>query len=588
MLETFASWVMIAVTVYGSGLAGRRLINKIFGYELQARGSVICTGLVLCTLYAETCSLFGGVNGAAVSVVSLILFLASAISAAISFKEIKGKKAEQDKSFAVAFVIVSAFVLYFALFAAGVAPRDWDSYNYHAQSIRWIEEYGAVLGLGNLHTRLAYNSAFLCLQALFSFSQVAGKSLHSLNGLLWAFGVIASVTGLKCIKEKKIFLSDIMRLLLISVLFRYECLFRISSPGTDLFPMIICAFIFISWADLHEKKEEDIRPYVLLALFGMFAVSVKLSALSVVLFTVLPAVKLIKDKKRSLFIKFALTDLLVILPYCIRSFIISGYLVYPVEVTALNVSWRIPAFTAESDSMAIKLFARVGNDWKYEDAALDIFEWFPLWIKQESGFMAFMIIAALISSGVILAYSVINMLRKKYDGLCFLETVAAAGFFFLLFTAPSVRFGVWWIMLIPVLVLYRLIKALRDRYTEKADKLWLAVPVLMILCAVVNIVDYTVIELRSGNAGLFSITAQDYADEGACDASVKISGMDFYYPDTGGSNIPNGYRGFPGSETKDTLEKIELRGNDLRDGFKVKDEYKDTDYDFQGKIVDKR
>ena len=27
---------------------------------------------------------------------------------------------------------------------------------YHAQSIRWIEDYGAVKGLGNIHNRFAY------------------------------------------------------------------------------------------------------------------------------------------------------------------------------------------------------------------------------------------------------------------------------------------------------------------------------------------------------------------------------------------------------------------------------------------------
>ena len=37
---------------------------------------------------------------------------------------------------------------------------------YHAQAIRWIEEYGVVCGLGNLHSRFAYNSAAFALCAL--------------------------------------------------------------------------------------------------------------------------------------------------------------------------------------------------------------------------------------------------------------------------------------------------------------------------------------------------------------------------------------------------------------------------------------
>lgn len=47
---------------------------------------------------------------------------------------------------------------------------------YHAQAIRWIEEYGVVPGLGNLHSRFAYNSAAFPLCAIYGMRWMAGGS----------------------------------------------------------------------------------------------------------------------------------------------------------------------------------------------------------------------------------------------------------------------------------------------------------------------------------------------------------------------------------------------------------------------------
>ena len=54
-----------------------------------------------------------------------------------------------------------------------------DTELYHGQAVRWMEEYSAVKGLGNIFRRSAYNSSFLCLQALFSFKFVFGQSIRN-------------------------------------------------------------------------------------------------------------------------------------------------------------------------------------------------------------------------------------------------------------------------------------------------------------------------------------------------------------------------------------------------------------------------
>ena len=77
-------------------------------------------------------------------------------------------------------------MILFFVFAYGASTGiiHYDTGLYHAQSIRWIEEYGVVPGLGNLHTRLAYNSASFCLSALYSFAFLGGQSYHCVAGFL--------------------------------------------------------------------------------------------------------------------------------------------------------------------------------------------------------------------------------------------------------------------------------------------------------------------------------------------------------------------------------------------------------------------
>ena len=51
----------------------------------------------------------------------------------------------------------------------------YDTGLYHAQAIRWIEEYGVVPGLANLHSRFGYNSASFALSAFFSETWLIGR-----------------------------------------------------------------------------------------------------------------------------------------------------------------------------------------------------------------------------------------------------------------------------------------------------------------------------------------------------------------------------------------------------------------------------
>ena len=139
----------------------------------------------------------------------------------------------------LAFLAVAGVVL----LKSTTLPENYDTGLYHAQAIRWIETFPAVAGLGNLADRLVFNSSWLIISALFSFSFFGLPSLHSLNGL-----IALLVTGYALSKFNRLYKGEILvtTWLAIALPFLLRRIFslELSSPGTDL-PAALMVWVVI-------------------------------------------------------------------------------------------------------------------------------------------------------------------------------------------------------------------------------------------------------------------------------------------------------------------------------------------------------
>lgn len=139
--------------------------------------------------------------------------------------------------------------------------------------------------------RLAYNSAFMCLQALFSLKWLLGQSLHTLNGFfcLVCSGYVIMTVRLQ--KDQWWSGSDILKcfMLLYIVMQRHH----LSSPCTDLWAMLLVFYVCIKWFEFAERNEQAEAPWCFICLTAIYAVTVKLSAAVLVLLAVYPLYKLI-------------------------------------------------------------------------------------------------------------------------------------------------------------------------------------------------------------------------------------------------------------------------------------------------------
>lgn len=595
MLITIISWLFMLLVFFTLGITIEKIFYHVFKYEVKYFSSCIMIGVVFATIYAETVSIFTNVGSFAVNTIAIISLIGSIIFRKDIRKRIEyfGLNIKKNKEKYISILMVSLGVIIFGSYIASRTPEGYDTLNYHIPSIRWLEEYGAVKGLGNLHTRFAYNSSFLCLQALFSFSWLYESSLHSVNGFIWTFMVIKAFSSLWWLQDRKFQLSDLLRIIFLVILFRYDELCNVCTPNTDFMPMCLVAYIFIEWCALVEDNEKSYVPYGLLGILGLFSVSVKLSAAALALFVVKPCIMIIRQRKFTELIKFGILGIIVVLPYVLRNIIISGYILYPIaSLDFFDFDWEIPKSVVASDNVAIKCFARVwGTNWSYYDIQKSFIEWFEIWIQKAESYFDILAIfnnILLLIISIVLVFMAIKKKKMKFD--LSMIVISMVGYIVLIGSAPSIRFGRWWFYIIPAITIYISFSKLygeKTNYQRKVIKRqwYFAITAFFIILLMGFQASFLLSEKESMS---ILVKPNEYIEGGDSGQYIVMNGIRFYFsnPNEFGANSLNGYDGFPGTESLATLNRIEMRSFTLKDGFKVKEEYKNVPYDFQGYLIE--
>ena len=185
MIAIICNWVYVTFVSLGLGVGVSELSNKMFGYRIKRIDSLLMAGLTIATVYAQIFSLFAGVGMMA----NIVLFVCCILVYIFQGKNLKHCHFTSEERIKPEIIIVVAILVLLWAYFSSRGYMHYDSDLYHAQSIRWIEEYGVVPGLGNLHERFAYNSSFFALSALFSMKFLCGTSMHTMSGF-FCVGVV--------------------------------------------------------------------------------------------------------------------------------------------------------------------------------------------------------------------------------------------------------------------------------------------------------------------------------------------------------------------------------------------------------------
>lgn len=437
MLIVLINWLYIALTTFLVGYVMLGFVANLLKYRIRHVMSYFLAGLLTVTVYAQIFSLFSGVGLAA-----NIILCAFCLGVVLCRRQ---QLAELVKDTAGVFrknkwyLPVSALLVVLMAYGTSRGYMHFDTSLYHAQSIRWIEEYGVVPGLGNLQSRFGYNSAAFSLTALYSMKWLFGQSLHATAGFFALLSSFLVLDLYKIFSQKRVRLSDFARLGLVfylSVIFS-----EMMSPASDYYAMLMLFDILILWlAEDEYQKETGIcnpTPYGLLCILLVYAVTIKFSVAPLLLLVIKPAWMLIEKKDIRQITVSLLCGFFTALPFFIRNVIISGWLIYPSTIIDLfGVDWKIPKEQADFDAAEIGVYGKGMTDATLKDTPF--LEWFPPWFENLKSLekMFFLMTVLAIAAGTV--YALYTLVRKKKESypFAFVFAVFTVSAFFWFLSAP--------------------------------------------------------------------------------------------------------------------------------------------------------
>lgn len=513
-------------------------------------------GLLVVTVYAQTFSFFAKVG----FVANVLLVCACAVLFFVFRRKVA--------SFTVLFCnfrniwkwIVGALVIIIMTYGASAGYMHYDSDLYHAQAIRWIEEYGVVKGLGNLHSRLAYNSSSFALTALYSFSWITGRSYHACAGFLASIVLLECLRGFPRLIKRNVKVSDFIRFGCIYYIFNiYD---EMVSPESDYFAFLMLFFVAIRMVELAEDRVKDADAYAMFSLIAIFLVTVKLSVAMAVLVAIVPILFLVKEKRYKKLLVYVLLGIIIVAPYLCRGVLISGYLLYPSTMLDIfNVDWKMSATDAKVDSDFIIAY---GRGYDVIDAAAYPFKvWILKWISTLGKTDMILLMTCLVGA---IYYPISILLRKDLRKVHIIEGTLLVVFLSWFLSAPLIRYAQG------ILICFGSIMA-GDAYSFICEKLKSSGRKVVIVEKLFSVIvsvffSYKIVILlmyiiNAGNLEEYAINQQDYSSYEM--NPYEISGVTFY---TSVEDDRTGYDPFPATPYINTNAK--LRGDSLEEGFMSK------------------
>lgn len=571
MVSILINWIYMGVLVFLMGTALMQgyffLMEKINkGVENAAYniGHVFCTGILGATLYAQIFSLFYRVhleaNVGLILLMSVYIvwqrkYLADCLKRWKREWEFLGKK----KILLHALIVMA--VISFALSSAGPAKlidTDW----YHAQTIRWIEEYGCVKGVANLFYALGFNNAQHYFDALFSMKCFMGQSLRGTGGF---FALAIFIHGLLRVfkwKQHSYHIADMLALWEMAYSIIVTAFF--ADPYVDTLPNILVLFILTEWFALLEEKSEDTVWFGFYCLLAVFATVCKTSVAMIILLTVYPIYLFIRQKKTVQIVIYLLIGFCIALPYLITNVITTGYLVYLFSALDLfDVPWKIDPAVLQYSVDNMIAFARMPS--KSMDEALNCgLAWVSDWWSRESisHQVLYIAIAFLVVSDLFFTLKEV-ICRKGVDFAMFWPRVCVyIGLIYWFFTIPQVKYcWAFLIFSIAVIPMY---------YLEKADKKWIGRGFMCIAVALFLMYSgfYGIRTLGYMKDSILNYPVKQADYENHVFDTVKVNGHTFYIKIDNG-DIVCGYYIFPYIDNKEDLESLVV-GDSLSEGFYFK------------------
>lgn len=368
MLLILISWCYILFTTLTLGVA----FDKITKLKSTNFVVLVFLGLFTTTLLASFWAIFVSIN------IEFHLFLL-AVNAVICFKyqlELLGLYQTLFREIASLSKALKLFLVLLAILIlaqSAAAPYFIDNETYYVQTIKWLNEYGFVKGLANLHIFLAQTSGWHIAQSAFNFSFLY-PNFNDLNGFSVLLINLFAILKLNSFNSNKNQEALLIGTLPLANLFFFQF---ISTPSPDLAVYILSCLLFYYFLKHFYNITAEV--FNLIVILTLFIIYIKITALPIILLPI--ALLLFKFKKLILKIKVsAILSILVLGLFIAKNVILSGYPLFPSTYfkDSIALSYALPVEINHFWFNTAKMYDVVVN--RSEFHQLSSFEIFIKWL----------------------------------------------------------------------------------------------------------------------------------------------------------------------------------------------------------------
>jgi len=347
-----------------------------------------------------------------------------------------------------------------------------DTGYYHAPSIRWIEEYGVVPGLGNLLPPLAIDYLWFQPCALFGFRDFLPQRLHALTGLITLWALAFSIGGVWRLFNSggwnRIRCSDLYRTILLIPLSEVGN-YIVSDSGDEPAAIMVLITVGASLIFLEDWNEKNVArkwtcdspDLFAVLLLICFAVGIKLSAVPLLGLGVLMVIPALRMKCFRILGLGFLIILVVLGVKTARSIILSGYAVYPLpQLDFFHVDWKMPAQVLITEKNYVASMARVRFAEPGKLLSGGMASWFLPWLgaflKTPVGIGSICSMVTLTLAGLFRRGCVANHFKLFWK----IHVTLIGGILYWFLMAPDVRFGYGFLVAWEILCISMVVMAL--------------------------------------------------------------------------------------------------------------------------------
>ncbi len=436
MLLIILSWIYILITTIHLGYGLDKCIS------LNNKNFVITSvlGLFSATILGSIWAIFGRINIEfhvfllALNVFIFFLFKSNILQIYKTFiNEFRGL------TYSLRIYLVGIIILIIAQCAA--KPYVIDNESYYIQTIKWINEYGFVKGLANLHIFFGQTSGWHIAQSVFNFSFLY-SNFNDLSGFCLMLGTVFTVFKLNSYFDNGIKIYLIVGLLPIANVLLFQF---ISAPSPDL-PVYIFSFMLFFYFVAY-FKEPSLPKFNLFVILALFVVYIKPTAIAMLLIPLLFFItnfKLLKSKIATSFI----LSVLVLALFLIKNTIITGYPLYPTQLFSnFNFDFKVPKEMVAYYFDGTKLYGFYSSQSEFD--SMSKLQIFIKWLTVHKINAVFNITSVLLV--IFCVYFIYKFHNQKAYWFLYFAMVFQFGL--LLFTSPQFRFSIHFLLFFSFLIL---------------------------------------------------------------------------------------------------------------------------------------